>query len=62
MYLSQTNISILFFKKKQTDLYFQLDYLRKSQNFSLEYEMAVFTESLSCVEPDLIIMTCALDL
>ena len=51
-----------FFKKKQKDFYFQLEYLCKSQNFPLEYEMAVFKGSLSCVEPDLIIITCALNL
>ena len=41
------------------DFNFQLEYSGRSHIFLLENEMAVFKGSLSCVKPNLIIVTCA---
>ena len=54
---SENKIYQFSFSKDQKDFYFQLEYLCRSHNFSLEYEMAVFKVSLSCVEPNLIFVT-----
>ena len=58
MYISLKTKYINYFFKDQKDFYFQLEYLCRNHNFSLEYEMTVFKVSLSCVEPNLIIVTC----